>query len=286
METIAALMRTKNMRNLLLGIFALVMVVFGDSSAFALDPMGPPTAGLEQGQFRAGVDYSYSKMDLELTDGTYVEYLDGILFDSGEATSFALKDFKASKAYVNLGYGFADNCEGFLRVGGTKGEFDDSIWVDSEEFDSGNDLAVGGGLKATFFEEGDLKLGVLVQGSWAEHQGQLDSPNWTGPDFVDIDMVEVQMAAGASYTWEGIISVYGGPFFHFVSGDLEDTVGASVTGLGELLNSEYDWEIEEDSTFGGYIGAQLEVAEGCSFNVEYQFTAAANAFGASILWRF
>ena len=47
METIAALTKTKNMRNLLLGIFALVMVGFGDSSAFALDPMGPPTAGLE-----------------------------------------------------------------------------------------------------------------------------------------------------------------------------------------------------------------------------------------------
>ena len=286
METTAALTKTKNMRNLLLGILALVIVGLGSSSAFALDPMGPPTAGLEQGQFRAGVDYSYSEMDLELTDGTFVEYLDGVFFDSGEATSFALKDFEASKAYVNLGYGFADNCEGFLRVGGAKGEFDDSIWLDSEEFDSGSNLAVGGGIKATFFEEGGLKLGALLQGSWAEYQGQLDSPNWTGPDFVEIDMTEVQIAVGASYTWEERFCVYGGPFFHFVSGDLDDTVGASVTGLGELLNSEYDWEIEEDSTFGGYIGAQLEVAEGCSFNVEYQFTAAANAFGASILWRF
>jgi hypothetical protein len=52
------------------------------------------------------------------------------------------------------------------------------------------------------------------------------------------------------------------------------------------LNSKYDWEIDEDSVFGGYIGAQLEVAEGCSFNVEYLKTAAADAFGASILWRF
>jgi len=286
MKTATALMRTKNIRNLLLGIFALVMIGFGDSSAFALDPMGPPTAGLEQGQFRAGVDYSYSKMDIELTDGTFVEYLDGVLFDSGEATTFTLKDFKASKAYVNLGYGLADNCEAFLRVGGTQGRFGDSIWIDSEQFDSGSDLAVGGGIKATFFEEGGLKLGALLQGSWAEYQGQLDSPNWTGPDFVEIDMAEFQMAVGASYTWEGIVSVYGGPFFHFVNGDLDDTVGASITGLGELLNSEYSWDINEDSVFGGYVGAQLEVAEGCSVNVEYQKTAAADAFGASILWRF
>ena len=67
---------------------------------------------------------------------------------------------------------------------------------------------------------------------------------------------------------------------------MDDTVGGSITGLGELLNSEYSWDINEDSVFGGYVGAQLEVAEGCSVNGEYQKTAAADAFGASILWRF
>ncbi|MHC4627388.1 MAG: hypothetical protein ACYTDV_10450, partial [Planctomycetota bacterium] len=203
METTAALTKVKKMKKPLLGILTLLVIALSNSSALALDPMGPPVAGLEEGQFKAGVDFSYSKMDLELTDGTFVEYLDGVLSDSGEATSFPLKDFKASKAYANLGYGFADNCEGFLRVGGTKSTFDDSIWLDSEEFDSGNNLAVGGGIKATFFEEEGLKLGVLLQGSWAEYHGELDSPNWTGPDFVEMDTVEVQMAAGASYTWEG-----------------------------------------------------------------------------------
>lgn len=286
METATALTRTENIRKLLVGIFALVIVGLGDSSAFALDQMGPPVAGLKQGQFKAGVDYSYSEMDLELTDGIFVEYLDGALSDTGEATTFTLKDFKAGKVYVNLGYGFADNCEAFLRVGGTKGKFGDSIWLDSEQFDSGSNLAVGGGVKATFFEEGGLKLGALIQGSWAQYQGELDSPNWTGPDFVDIDIAEFQIAVGASYTWEGGISVYGGPFFHFVDGDLDDTVGASITGGGELLNSEYAWDINEDSVFGGYLGIQLEFVEGCFFNVEYQGTAAANGFGASLMWRF
>lgn len=286
METPTTSTRTEDMRKLLLGILTLVMVGFGSSSAFALDPMGPPVAGLKQGQFKAGVDYSYSKMDLELTNGTFVEFLDGVLFDTGEATTFTLKDFKASKVYVNLGYGFADNCEAFLRVGGTEGKFGDSIWMDSEQFDGGSDLAVGGGIKVTFFEEDGLKVGALAQGSWAQYHGQMDSPNWTGPDFVEIDMAEFQIAVGASYTWDESISVYGGPFFHFINGDLDDTVGASITGAGELLNSEYAWDINEDSVFGGYFGVQLEVGEGCSFNVEYQKTAAADAFGASLMWRF
>jgi hypothetical protein len=248
--------------------------------------MGPPVAGLKQGQFKTGVEFSYSEMDLETTDGTFVELLDGLFFDAGQATSFTIKDFEIAKTYLNLGYGFADMFEGFLRVGGTKGSFGDSIWEDAEEFDSGNELAVGAGIKVTFLEQDGLKLGGLFQGSASEYHGKMESPNWTGPDFVEIDMTEVQLAVGASYTWAERFSIYGGPFMHFVGGELDNEVGASITETGELLNSQYVWDLDEDSVFGGYVGAQLEVAEGCSVNVEYQKTAAADAFAASILWRF
>ena len=283
--------KTDNTRSSLLVVLALIMVGPGGQIALALDQMGPPVAGLEQGQFQVGVDFSYSEMDLELDNGTYVELLDGAFPIAGEATSFTLKDFEATKTFVNLGYGFSDIVEGFLRVGGTKGQFGDSIGEDGEEFDSGNNLAVGGGLKATFFEQDGLKLGGLIQGSYAEYQGELDAPHWPAPDFVEVDLVEVQIALGASYTWADRLSIYGGPFFHFVSGDLYDTLTEVFVDEFEgpqpnLLNTEFVWEIDEDSVFGGYIGAQLEIGEGCSVNVEYQKTAAADAFGASILWRF
>ncbi len=286
MCTTAASAKTGKMTGTLLVVLALMMVGLGGPTALALDQMGPPVAGLEQGQFKAGVDFSYAEMDLELDDGTWVEYVDGVFDLSGEATSFKLKDFETAKTYLNVGYGFTDMVEGFVRLGGTKGEFDDSIWEDAEEFESGSELAAGAGLKVTFLEHDGLKIGGLIQGSWAEYHGQLDSPNWPGPDFVEIDLTEIQLAVGASYTWDERFSVYGGPFLHFVGGDLYDTVGASVLPGGELLNSEYVWQIDEDSVFGAYIGAQLEINEGCAFNIEYQKTSAADAFGASILWRF
>jgi hypothetical protein len=263
-----------------------MVVGLAGSSALALDQMGPPAAGLDQGRFRAGVDYSYSEMDLELSDGTWTEFLDGVFLDAGEGTSFTLENFKVNKAYANLGYGFADNCEGFLRLGGTSGEFGDSIWEDGEEFDSNAELAVGGGIKATFFQEGGLKLGALLQGSWAEYHGKLDAPHWAAPDFVELEMAEVQIAVGATYTWADTISVYGGPFFHFISGELEDTLSEVDPISGGLLNSVYVWDIDEDSVFGGYLGVQLEPVEGFSFNVEYQHTGSADAFGASLTWRF
>ncbi len=286
MDTATGLAKSRHIRKTLLGVLALAVVFSNAPSVLGLDQMGPPVAGLEQGQFKAGVDFSYSEMDLEMKDGSWIEYLDGAFLDAGEATAFTLKDFEAAKTFVNLGYGFADICEGFLRVGGTKGSFGDSVWVDSEEFDSGSELAAGGGLKATFFEEGGLRVGGLLQGSWAEYHGKLDAPHWAAPDFVELDLAEVQIAFGAAYTWEDRLTLYGGPFFHFVSGDLDDTLSEVDTISGGLLNSEYVWEVDEDSVFGGYFGAQLEIGEGCSVSIEYHKTAAADAFGASILWRF
>lgn len=286
MSTLTASAKAGHIRKVFLTVLASVVVCSNTPTALALDPMGPPVSGLEQGQFKAGLEFSYSEMDLETTNGTYLDLLDGVFFDSGEATSFTIKDFETAKTYLNLGYGFADMVEGFLRVGGTKGSFGDSIWEDAEEFDSGTALAVGAGIKVTFLEHDGLKLGGLFQGSSAEYHGRMESPNWTGPDFVEIDLTEIQLAVGACYTWEERFSIYGGPFLHFVGGELDNAVGGAITVDNELLNSEYVWDLDEDSVFGGYIGAQLEVAEGCSINVEYQKTAAADAFGASIFWRF
>jgi hypothetical protein len=109
MKRETTLAKTKNVRTIRLLGFALMMVSLSGSTAFALDPMGPPAAGLKQGQFKAGADYSHSEMDLELSDGTWIEYIDGVFWDAGEAESFTLKNFKTNKVYANLGYGFAEN---------------------------------------------------------------------------------------------------------------------------------------------------------------------------------
>ena len=282
--------KAAHIRKVLSAVFASVVVCSSAPIALALDPMGPPVAEFEQGQFKAGLEFSYSEMDLEVTNGTFIEFLDGVDPITGELIpkSFTLKNFEAAKTFANLGYGFTDNVEGFLRIGGTRAEFVDSLWVDSEEFESGSNLAIGAGLKA-FIELGGLKVGGIIQGSYAEYQGELDAPQWPAPDFVEIDLTEVQLALGASYTtWS--FSIYGGPFLHLISGDLYDNETLLFieedTEVPGLLNTEYVWDLDEDSIFGGYIGAQLEVAEGCSVNVEYQKTAAADAFGASIFWRF
>jgi len=265
--------------------FILAIIFLIGSNALALDPMGPPVADLENGQFKVGVDFSHSEMDLELEEGTWVEFLDGAFSDEGYATSFTLKDLKTNRTYVNLGYGVADICEVFLRVGGAKAKFGDSIWEDEESFDSSSGLAVGGGIKATFFDEGDLKLGGLFQVHWSEYSGLLDAAHWAAPDHVEVDLAEIQIALGAQYALSDRASIYAGPFLHFAGGDLDD-IYSEADGGGGQLTSHYSWNIKEDSIVGMFAGVQLEITENCSFNVELQGTGSAQAVGASVAWKF
>ncbi len=277
------------------GLPCLVLVAFGlgSSAAFALDLMGPPASGLKQGQFHAGVDYSYSQMDLKLTEGRWIEYLDHSSPLSGKyAESFTLKDFKLNKAHVNIGYGLADNWEGFLRLGGVNAKFGDSnFYEEGEEFDSQTDLAIGCGIKATFYEDGNLKIGGLFQVSRAELDGKMRPNGWpVAGDSVQIELTEIQIAVGPSYKLADNFLIYGGPFLHFIDGDLDDEYSApevdeegTVTGF---LTGKDSWAIEERSIFGGYIGAQVDLAENCSLNIECQLTSAAEAICLGLLWRF
>jgi hypothetical protein len=257
-------------------LLCLVVIVVnsGGSTAFALDPMGPPLSVVFEGQFRAGADLTFGKMDIELSNGKWVESAAGVVTDAGDAINFTLKDFETTKLYGTIGYGIAENWEAFVRIGAAKAEFGDSIWRAGEDFDSGIDLAVGGGIKAMFFEipELDLQIGGLVQVNWSSFDGKLGATSWSAPDFVEVSLAEAQIAVGATYTWTDSISVYGGPFIHYIRGDVEDI----------FANSVYSWDIDEGPIFGGYLGGLVEIADNCLFHVEYQYSSNANALAAGL----
>jgi hypothetical protein len=238
----------------------------------------------KQGRFSAGVDHSYSETDLELENGTWVEHLDGEFFDSGKAVSLTLKNFETNRAYANLGYGISDNVDVFVRLGVADARFYDHPWGDNEEFESRAEPAIGAGIRATFYESGNLSLGGLLQTNWARFDGQLDSPYWPAADFVEVDIAEVQIAVGPTLRLNDQIAVYGGPFFHFIDGTFEDHFNEAAEG--GLINSRYSWDVKESSNFGAYLGARFNLDENRSFNIEYQHTSAADAIGLSFAWRF
>jgi len=269
----------KNYVQLVTIVFLLISLA--DSGAFALDPMGPTTAGLRQGQSEIGIDYISSTMDIELNSGKYSNYPSPDKPSAGEAESFKLKDFETNKIYANFSYGIWEGFELYLRLGGVSTEFGDSIWEAGEKFDGDTSFSFCLGSRATFYEIGDLKIGRLIQLSWANLDGDLKAPQWPQPDSVNIDLLEVQFAIGATYTAPNGTSIYGGPFLHFVDGEIEDKFT-----LEPGVNPEFTWDIDESSTFGGYLGTQLYIAENTFLNVEYQRTSSADAFGLSFLCRF
>ncbi|UCG48077.1 MAG: hypothetical protein JSU94_21685 [Phycisphaerales bacterium] len=261
-----------------------IAVFLCGSAAFALDPMGPPAAGLRAGQWSFGGDYSSGEMDIKLNEGEWEDYVDGLLWDWGKADSLTIKNLKMNKVYANFGLGMADNLEVFFRIGGSDARFGDSIWEDGEKFDEGCEFALGGGLRATFYEDRNLKIGALLQASGAEFRGRLAADDWVSSDSVDMDIAEIQFAIGPTLRVVDGFWVYGGPFFHFINGSLDDEF-SSVDG-GGVLTSIYSWDIDERSFFGGYIGAQLDLGGGSSFNIEYQHTSDAEAVAASLVFRF
>lgn len=218
------------------------------SAAFALTPMGPPTATLKQGQYSVGLDYSNSRMDFI-------------------ANGDKIKNVNANALYTKLGYGASDNCEMFLNLGIANADFK----LEGGRFVGDTGFAIGFGTKGTFYEDADLKLGGLFQVNWADLGGTAKVP---GREAVDLDIREIQIAAGPNYRLMEGVSIYGGPFFHFLHGDWN---GGAVTGSSD---------IHEAHSFGGYIGTQIDVRENLAFNIEYLHTGAADMLGMGLTYRF
>jgi hypothetical protein len=282
-----------------------VVVCLCGVTAMALDPMGPPAAGLKQGQWSAGIDYSSSDMDLKL-DGKvswnekYWSYGEGFSTDS-DSWKFdeKVKGVKANKIYANIGYGIMDNWDVFVRLGGADGDFDYAN--EDIAFDSDYVFAYGFGTRMTFWQDADLKIGGLFQMSWANGlkdtksgvdagsdggYAYADTWSWSG----EVDITEFQIAIGPTWTPAQGFSIYGGPFLHFVTGSIEST--EIYTELDEydrdidIDTYKMSGDITEDSCFGGYIGAQVQLGENAFVSGEWMTTGDAQAYGVGVVCKF
>ena len=277
--------KTENVIKIWLLVLAFIIIGLGGSNAFALDLMGPPTAELEKDMFRGGIEYSFSKMDLDLIEGKAIVFRNGELLVSGIAESITIKDYEVNTIYATVGYGIFENGEAFIRMGTANGTFGDSLWEEGEDFDSKYNFAIGAGLKTTLYESFDWKVGGVFQINRTELDGEIDSSSWAipQPHFAEISMTEMQIAIGVTYMYSGRVSIYGGPFANYISGDFDYEFTRVTT---DLDTGEYSWEINEGPTYGGYIGAQFKFAKNYSANIEYQHTSNAQVFGANFMMRY
>lgn len=236
------------MKKLLLILLCLVFC----STAFGLDRIGKPKADLEQGQLSLGFDYSFSRENVEARGS-----LLGIPFKT------RFEDVESNRYYANIGYGLTDWIQPFIRIGTADADYDDL------EFNGSDQLAWGYGVKLTAYENESLSLGAIGQMSWINTDD-------AGVDWeADYEGYEIQIAAGPTLDMGGWF-LYGGAFYYILEGDYDEKA------LGLTLSAD----IEEDSNWGGFIGAELPIIPGFLLNVDYLIMDDAYAIGAGLVIKF
>jgi len=227
--------------------------------AHGIDLMGPPTATHEARQISIGVEYSYSEENVQFTD-------------SGSSTPNSIDDMRRSIFVGRVGVGLHDRAELFFRLG--TGTFR----ADVIEFDDSTDPVWGGGTKITLQKGERIDLGALFQWNTfdGETTGFIDAYGINAREKIRVN--ERHFALGATVDMEGW-HLYGGPFYY--------TLEADVT-IKEITNprNQIRPDMEEESEFGGYIGAQFDLAAETALSIEYIYTREGSAVGTGLSWKF
>lgn len=227
-------------------VIIITVVVLFASPVWALTYMGPPTSDVKQGDLLLGFDYSDSETDIDV---------------SGYGLNGTFEDVESDLYMGKVGIGLFNGFEIFGRFGS------------SEIEDLGNEFAWGLGTKATLGRKDALSWGALFQLTALTAK---DTENLFG--FLlngEMNVYEFQVALGPRYDIDWLY-VYGGPFFHFIEGDIDL----------EILGYTASFDIEQESEFGGYIGLGWQIAEKSSLSVEYQSTGNAETIGVGLIHRF
>jgi hypothetical protein len=250
---------------MLFGLLVAIMSV----SAYGVGFIGTPTAELDQGQWNVGFNYTYISMDL---DDTTVKY------DDGSTEKIKINDNKVQRYYGTIGYGLTKMWEAYVQLGiaDVKADFEDSTG-ESSGLNFDNDFAWGWGTKYTFYEQNNYRWGVSVQMNWLDTSWDASGVDWE--DNVDYESYDLIVAVGPTVDMGGW-NLYGGPFFYMLDGDLD----GSEIDMGVPCKSSAD--LEEDSNFGGFIGAQCMVMDEYRVTTELSFSGSGWAIGAGVCYAF
>lgn len=264
-------------------IFTSIGLLLLTVDAFALDPLGPPAATKNKEEPIAGMEYLYSEMDLQAGSLTIETPLGSFQLPAAE-----IKAIQMNKLYVNLVSTLGENYDIFLRLGLTDASPDESKNQDNFAGiigDSDFGLTFGGGFRTTLHQsrDGKTKWGLLGQFSYASLDFDEKTYSVNGSNVslsANVDMFEIQFAAGPTYQVTNKISIYGGPFLHFVKGDVE--FRGSVSDIPVQGSSD----LEQESELGGFIGLTTDLAKNTKFNIEFQVADDARAVGFRFIHRF
>lgn len=275
---------------------AIMVTALSNSAVLALVPMGPPKALLGQDRWDIGIEYTHQSMDLEATGNvTETDINPGVPdYVAVRKVKHNINDLKSDIVMARAGYGINDSWDAFVRLGLANAKDDiEQTYPDGSPtdtfkgYDGSFGLAWGLGTKATFWQDEQLSWGGLLQITWlnpGDGSVKLSGDSaFSGKADIN-NLWEVQIAGGPTWRLEKNLRIYGGPFLHFVNGDLD--ISGSTVDMGTEIHTKTSSDIKEKSQFGGYVGAQLDVDQNTSCIIECQITADAWGIGIGAARKF
>jgi hypothetical protein len=267
-----------------------LLVAVAAVNAFGVALPGTPTAELKKGQWNVGYGYTYSDIDLDQTKVKYVE-----LEEVGEGeyalapgqSKLDFDDVKTHFHYLTIGYGIDDWWEVYAQLGIADVKYR-TIEPDNPDDEwSGrnldNDFAWGIGTKVTFYKQDNVEWGVVAQMNWIDTglEEKYTEEDVTYKDELTWKTRELLIAVGPTVDMGGWW-LYGGPFYYDLSGDSK--FKEKVDGIGTVYKDSLD--LNEDSNFGGYVGAKFIIAENTSLNFDVAAVSGGWAAGTGLVYRF
>jgi len=221
------------------------------------DVMGPPSAGLDAGQWGVGINYLNTETDI-------------VISSPALGSDITLEDLETDRVLGTIGYGIADWWEVYAGVGATGISFND--------FDTGYVFSYGLGTKVTIIEGKQLSWGGLFQMTWLDGDDSISETigPFTFTGTADLDWYEMRIAVGPTWQPTRSIKLYGGPMLFLMDGDIDVTInGLSTAG-----------DLEQDSEAGAYAGAQISLIPNVALTIEGQFTSDSRGVGGGIRCKF
>ncbi|MHC4203951.1 MAG: hypothetical protein ACYSTT_04825 [Planctomycetota bacterium] len=259
----------------------LVIVMIGamlvSTPVLAFDLIGPTTSRLKQsGKSSVGVEYFWSSMEIDA---------DGI--SDLDLTSDTIEDFEIDKITVNLALGMGRGSEIFFRFGVAEADPDnDNDWggIPGNMGSSDEALVLGGGAKWTLYDDNqNFRWGLVTQMSWADYDFDGRSYSVNGHNVAlspEFEIFEIQIVTGPEYNLTEEITIFGGPFLYFLTGD------ADFEGLIDGSSAKVSADLEQESILGGYIGAGVALGQKMDLAFEVQATSGSYGVGGQFIWKF
>ncbi len=167
-------------------------------------------------------------------------------------------DFETNRFWIRGDYGFAPNVDGFLRAGIFDGDFGEG-GVDA----SLDGYGFGGGVRVDLLQEKEWHFGGLAQVMYNMGESEVTTP--AIPPFIpamrfeaDLDWLEFDVAAAASFRGAGPLVPYGGLKIGLITGDPDTDLGVTLFGgvtyaVNERLLVGGELRIIDDDALGLFV---------------------------------